>query len=209
LGQVAAVDLPAKWSPEDLHRALNSMLPDDIWVEAVQEARADFHPRYDAIGRTYQYRVGSHPGSASPFERRWCWPLGEELDQGLLADAAAYLMGEHSFRAFSKSGQPERGEACTVASARWSEWRLGHRFTITADRYLHHMVRYLVGTMVDVARGRRPLSDVPRLLLKDPDVTTSPPSPPQGLFLSHVEYPENVLTGPVSRATSNRRTAPV
>jgi tRNA pseudouridine38-40 synthase len=209
LGQVAAVDMPAKWAPEELHRALNALLPDDVWVESVRLARADFHPRYDAISRTYVYDVGTRADAASPFHRRWCWPLCEALDEALLAPAAESLLGRRSFAAFSKAGQPERGEHCSVLRAEWSPTRLGHRFTITADRYLHHMVRYLVGTMVDVARGRRPLSDVAGLLRNDPGLVTSPPAPPQGLFLSHVEYPEHVLLGHASSAPTPRRAAAV
>jgi len=195
LGQAASVDMPSRWTAEELHRALSATLPDDVWVEAVRRVPAGFHPRYDAVARTYVYDVGTHPRAASPFHRRWCWPLGESLDPDRLEEAARCLRGRHAFAAFSKAGQPERGEVCTVASAEWSEWQLGSRFTITADRYLHHMVRYLVGTMVDVARGRRPLADVPGLLRREPDLVTSPPAPPQGLFLSRVEYPEHVLLG--------------
>ena len=209
LGQVASVDMPAKWSAEELHRALNATLPGDMWVEAVRPAQPDFHPRYDAVSRTYRYDVGTQPSSASPFHSRWCWPLGEDVDSGLLLEGAALLPGRHSFAAFSKAGQPERGEGCTVASAAWSEWLLGYRLTITADRYLHHMVRFLVGTMVDVARGRRPLTDITGLLRKEPGLVTSPPAPPQGLFLSHVEYPEGVLLGHGSSAPPSRRAAAV
>ncbi|HUF77042.1 MAG TPA: tRNA pseudouridine(38-40) synthase TruA [Longimicrobiales bacterium] len=204
LGQVASVDMPATWTAEALSRALNAILPDDVWVEEVRPVGGGFHPRYDAVGRTYLYDVGTHRSAASPFHRRWCWPLCADLDTRLLEEGPRSLLGRHSFVAFAKSGQPERGEECTVASAAWTEWRLGWRFTITADRYLHHMVRYLVGTMVDVARGRRPLSDITGLLRNDPALTTSPPAPPQGLFLSRVEYPDSVLLGrdqPRSAAT--------
>jgi tRNA pseudouridine38-40 synthase len=204
LGQVAAVDLPAKWTPEELHRALNATLPSDVWVESARVVSADFHPRYDAVARTYVYDVGTHASAASPFHRRWCWPLAEELEGDLLEAGARVLPGRHSFAAFSKAGQPERGEECTVAAAAWSEWQLGWRFTVTADRYLHHMVRYLVGTMVDVARGRRPVSEVAGLLRKEPELVTSPPAPPQGLFLSRVEYPEHVLIGHRPDAPSSR-----
>ena len=72
----------------------------------------------------------------------------------------AVLAGEHSFEAFAKAGQPERGTRCRVSTAEWHGWELGSRFTVTADRYLHHMVRYLVGTMVDIGLGRRPAGDL-------------------------------------------------
>jgi len=190
IGQVASVDMPPSWTPAALHRSLNATLPPDMWIESVRAVRPDFHPRFDALARTYEYRIGTSPDAASPFHSRWCWPLTDELDEALLDEAAAHLAGTHSFLAFAKTGQPERGEMCTVRDASWSEWERGKRFTITADRYLHHMVRYLVGTIVDIARGRRPLPELPQLLENHPELTTSPPAPPQGLFLSHVEYPD-------------------
>ena len=191
-GQVASVDMPERWAPPLLLKALNALLPDDVWVEAVHRAVPDFHPRYDAVARTYEYRVGASPSARSPFQRRWCWVLGEALDVEILARGAAFLPGTHSFRAFAKAGQPERGEICSVRQAVWDGWELGHRFTVTADRYLHHMVRYLVGTLVDAARGRRSLDDIPALLANTPGLETSPPAPPEGLFLARVEYPEHV-----------------
>lgn len=192
LGQVASVDMPRRWTAERLHRALNAVLPRDIWIEEVHRVRADFHPRYDALRRSYEYRVGTAARARSPFHRGWCWPVGEALDRHLLDRATEVLEGDHSFRAFAKTGQPERGERCTVYAAAWDDWELGLRFRITANRYLHHMVRYLVGTLVDVARGRRPLDDVAALLAGRDGLETSPPAPPEGLFLARVEYPEHV-----------------
>jgi tRNA pseudouridine38-40 synthase len=195
-GQVASVDMPAKWLAADLKRALNSTLPPDIWVQDVVPARHDFHPRYDAVARTYMYRVGTHPDARSPFHRRWCWSLCEPLDLRTLDRLGSVLVGKHSFEAFAKAGQPERGTRCAISAADWHGWELGARFTITADRYLHHMVRYLVGTMVDIGLGRRPAGDLAALLAGKAGLETSPPAPPEGLFLSRVEYPDTVrLTG--------------
>ncbi len=193
LGQVASVDMPSKWTPAQLLRSLNATLPRDIWVDSVQLASPDFHPRYDAIARSYRYRVGTERVAASPFHRGSCWALGEPLDVGLLNRAAARLVGAHSFEAFAKAGQPERGYDCTIARAEWSSWELGVTFDVTADRYLHHMVRYIVGTSVDVARGRRPIDDIDLLLAGDAQLTTSPPAPAEGLFLARVEYPSHVV----------------
>jgi len=208
-GQVASVDLPASWTPEKLERALNATLPDDVWIESVDRVASDFHPRYDATERTYEYRVGVSRRSASPFHRRWCWPLCEALDRSLLIAPASHLPGRHSFEAFSKAGQPERGVECTIREASWGEWELGPLFTVTADRYLHHMVRYLVGTMVDIARDRRPPADMSELLGGTPELTTSPPAPAAGLFLRNVEYPDNVLLGRRPSASKFRSVATV
>mgnify|MGYP003575693898 CR=1 FL=1 len=187
-GQVVSALMPAKWSAAELHRALNAVLPDDIWVVNVEDADAAFHARYDAQSRSYLYRIGTTPEAFSPFHRKHCWPLGIELPLALLNDAAQRFLGEHPFRAFAKSGQPERGVVCTVTVAEWRSYTGGVEFHVTADRFLHHMVRYMVGTMVDVARGRRPASDIDALLTGAPMLETSPPAPPEGLFLSHVSY---------------------
>jgi tRNA pseudouridine38-40 synthase len=188
-GQVVGAVMPGRWEPEPLRRALNALLPADVWVKRVQEVPLEFHARFDAVARGYVYRLGTAPSARSPFRRRWCWGLGEPLDLARLAAAAAWLPGTHSFRAFAKAGQPERGEHCTVHLARWTEWpEIGFSFHIVANRFLHHMVRYLVGTMVDVGRGRRSPSDVPALLIGEPGLETSPPAPPQGLFLTDVYY---------------------
>jgi tRNA pseudouridine38-40 synthase len=196
-GQVAAVSVPARWEPAELRRAANALLPRDVWIEDARRVPDGFHPRYDATSRTYVYRVGLAEEAWSPFRRPWCWPLRGGLDGSALDAAAAEIPGERSFAAFAKAGQPERGERCHVHHAAWSRWEdVGLTFTITANRYLHHMVRYLVGTMLDVARDRRPLGDLARLL-EGPGsgLETSPPAPPHGLFLSRVDYPPDVWPG--------------
>lgn len=197
-GQVAAVDLPSRWTAARLRQALNGLLADDVWVEEARAVARDFHPRFDATARTYRYRVGTAAVTESPFHRRWCWPLGREPAHEAMASCAALLAGDHSFRAFAKAGQPERGDRCVVREARWDRWEsLGWVFTITANRYLHHMVRYLVGTLVEIGVGGRPADDFRGLLTgSDPTLTTSPPAPPQGLFLARVEYPEAALMVP-------------
>ena len=190
-GQVAVASLPSTWQPEKLEKALSAVLPNDIWIKSVEPASADFHPRYDAVNRTYLYHLGLSAEARSPFHRHWCWPFGKPLDAGLLECAAGTIVGEHSFKAFRKSGQPERGDRCTVHESCWEPWRdLGLTLRITADRFLHHMVRYLVGTMVDIAGDKRPLEDLRRLLEEpESELRTSPPAPPTGLFLHHVAYP--------------------
>jgi tRNA pseudouridine38-40 synthase len=190
-GQVAALDAPARWTPEALRRAMNALLPDDVWVAAADRVAPDFHPRYDATARSYEYRVGTRENAASPFHARWCWPLAREVDVDAMQRAADVLVGDHSFLAFAKAGQEERGDRCIVGEARWQEWApLGLVFHVTANRFLHHMVRYLVGTLVDIGLGVRPENDIRLLLQNTPSLKTSPPAPPEGLFLTRVTYPD-------------------
>lgn len=192
-GQVASVDLSPRWTADRLYAALNGLLPRDVWIAAVRRVAADFHPRYDAVERTYRYEVGLGAESRSPFRRSWCWPLREAPDVARLHSASEVVVGEHSFQAFAKAGQPERGDRCTVFRAAWSEHDTGLRWTVTANRYLHHMVRYLVGTMVDIGLGRRDADDMQRLLENVGNLTTSKPAPPEGLFLHRVRYPGDEL----------------
>lgn len=194
-GQVVSADVPAKWQPAELQRALNAVLPDDVWVASAGTAPADFHARFSATDRAYEYRLGTREAAGSPFHRRVCWPVGESLDSLLLDRCANLVLGEHSFRAFAKTGQHQRGDRCHVLDSKWWEWPpVGVAYRVRANRFLHHMVRYLIGTMVDIARGRRPLDDLRRLLDGDRAVTTSPPAPPQGLVLVDVGYgPRRIL----------------
>ncbi len=192
LGQVASIDVPSeRWSAVELRRAMNALLPREIWIAELRRVPSDFHPRFDARRRGYLYRVGTVPEAHSPFHRPWCWPLADEpVEVDLLRQCAELIPGERSFRRFAKAGQPHRGERCQVFSAVWEPWgATGLHFRITANRYLHHMVRYLVGTMVEVAAGRRTVAEMNELLT-DPDTSlrTSPPAPPEGLFLEVVEY---------------------
>ena len=200
-GQVAIVDLPPRWSARELHRALNAVLSKEIWVTDVRRVRPSFHPRHHAVARTYTYRLGTALESRSPFHHGLCWALCEPVDRSVLDQAARELPGNHSFRAFAKAGQPHRGERCIVQAATWEPWDpLGVAFTITSNRYLHHMVRYLVGTMVDMALGRRPVGDLARLLNgTDPKLVTSSPAPSEGLYLIRVQYPEDVLDRTLNR----------
>lgn len=195
-GQVASVDMPDSWSAPPLARSLNALLPNSVWVADAEAVSASFHPRYDATSRSYSYRVGIASGTKSPFLSRWCWPLCEVLDLDAATQAANALPGSHQFRAFTKSGQPERGYDCRIFTATWAHWHdLGVVFEVSASRFLHRMVRYLVGTMIDVARGRREPEEIGTMLREDSSLTTSPPAPASGLFLTGVGYAEGKHDG--------------
>ncbi len=191
LGQAAAAAVPEQWRPDDLVRALNALLPPDVWVESARRMRQSFNPRRHALERTYCYRIGVDPQAASPFRRRYEWLLRGPLDGAALARAAALLPGEHGFRALSAAGQPRAHHRCHVFEAEWQvrEGGAGLEFWITADRFLHRMVRFLVGTMVDIGRHRRPVNDLAALMDDGGTARASQPAPPHGLFLVHVEFP--------------------
>lgn len=193
-GQAAGVRVPSKWTAEALRRALNATLPDSIWVAAAHEMTEAFHARYSAISRRYSYRLGLDEEARSPFRRRYEWAVDGALDMGVLQASAAALLGEHAFRAFAVKGTAPAADdhRCTVHSAEWRAAPGGMSFEIEANRFLHHMVRYLVGTMVQAAAGRRPADSIARLLLASDNREVSPPAPAHALFLEQVKYPAHL-----------------
>jgi tRNA pseudouridine38-40 synthase len=198
LGQGVGFLASERWAADvaGLRRALNALLPRDIWVERLQLMRPGFHARTSAVARRYRYVIGTDDAAHSPFRRPYEWALGRPLDATLLAHAAALLPGEHDFRglAVTGAGSAKPHYRSRVALAQWAPRTdgAGVTFTIEADRFLHRMVRFLVSAMVDIALCRRPLEDLPRLLSAADNQTASPPAPPQGLYLVAVRYPADL-----------------
>ena len=182
LGQVVSFNLPRAWEPSELLRALRALTPRDMWVVRVGPAPEGFNARRHATARRYRYVVGCDPAASR----------GSPLEGGKLDAAAAVFLGEHDFQAYSATGQSKPHYRCRIAVSEWQA-RPNHQgfiFTIEADRFLHRMVRFLVGMMVDVARDRRPLEDVARILESRNNRDASPPAPPEGLYLVGARYPQ-------------------
>jgi len=193
-GQAVGVRVPERWSAANLRRALNALLPRDIWIAAAHEMRPDFHARRSALARRYSYYVGTDDESRSPFRRHTEWPFARALDRALLDAATTSVVGDHCFIAFAVRGTaPEHDTLrCTVRSAAWRDRDGGLVFEIEANRFLHHMVRFLVGTLVEIASERRERDTVDRLLASSSNDDVSPPAPAHGLFLDRVTYPPDL-----------------
>jgi tRNA pseudouridine38-40 synthase len=196
-GQAAGVRVPDKWSALALRRSMNAILPDDVWIAAAFEMREDFHPRYSAVSRSYSYYVGTDDFASSPFRRTTELVWKKPLELKRLAAAASAIEGEHCFRAFAVKGTaPETDDhRCTVSHAAWRERAGGLVFEIHADRFLHHMVRFLVGTMLEIGEGRREPGAIAELLTQEDNSKVAQPAPPHGLFLERVEYPKDLYMG--------------
>jgi tRNA pseudouridine38-40 synthase len=195
VGLGVSFSAPDTWTAPTMHRALNALVPRDCWVARVDEMRPGFHARKSATARRYRYDIGTDAGSASPFRRPFEWALGRPLELAALRGAATLLDGEHDFRAFAAKGEPKPHYHCRLMVAEWSERADGRGFVfhVEADRFLHHMVRMLVGTMADIGLGRRPLGDIEMLLERGDNQRTSPPAPPEGLYFVAASYPAELF----------------
>ncbi len=183
--------LPERWSAPELRRAVNALLPHDCWTVSVHPMADGFQARRSALFRRYRYVIGTDEHSASPFRRPFEWALRRPLNLDLLNACASHLAGEHDFEAFSVRGQPRLHHRCTIEMADWRPRpaNRGVEFRVQANRFLHHMVRMLVGTMVEIGLERRPAADFPRLLGCSDNQETSAPAPAHGLYFAQVGYP--------------------
>jgi tRNA pseudouridine38-40 synthase len=180
LANVASVDVEGGPPPARAAEALNTRLPDEISIVTAEEAAPDFHARFSARSRTYRYRIFNRR-TPSPFETRRSWWVPRHLDEQCLRDAAALLPGEHDFRAFTPTDTQHDVFVRVVERAAWIRRDDHLDFEITADSYLRHMVRTLVGTMLDGVELEPLLDGAER-----PAAGTTAPS--WGLYLIHVEY---------------------
>ena len=181
-GQVVGVDVDGGPPVERVAGALNAELPDDVAVVVAQEAAPGFHARHDARARSYRYRIWRRR-TPSPFELGRSWWLPRPLEEERLPDAADLILGRHDFRAFTPTETQHRVFTRTVRSAVWHRRGDALELEITADGFLRHMVRTLVGTMVESTTD-----ELARLLDGGSRVDAGTTAPPWGLYLEAVEY---------------------
>ena len=183
LGQVASVDVEDGPPAERAAEALNAILPSDVAVLASEEAEPDFHARRSARSRSYRYRI-LRRRIQSPLEARRSWWYPSPIDEAALADSAELLLGEHDFRAFTPTGTQHTVFRRRVLEARWLDRGDVLEFEITADSFLRHMVRTLVGTMLELPPDR--IAELLSGAGSRADAGTTAPA--WGLYLERVQY---------------------
>jgi tRNA pseudouridine38-40 synthase len=184
-GQVASVRTVSALTTEKLCAALNGVLPHDICVHAVEEVPRSFHARFDAVQREYSYTLRFIP---TAIERRTSWHVKYRLSGEQLHAAAAQAMGTHDFTSFCKHEAEVDDRVCTVVRSVWEEIPGGMVYHVAADRFVHGMVRSLVGTMVDIARGNFPPDAFAVILEKRDRRAGGTAAPAHGLVLERVVY---------------------
>lgn len=194
-GQVASADLHWSHADSDLLRALNASLPADMSVQAVREADAKFHPRFDAVSRMYRYRLFCQP-LRDPIRERFAWRVWTPVTGDRLAHAAQQFLGTHDFSAFGSPTTPKGTTVRTVMKAEWTqtgadEWQ----FEVQADAFLYRMVRRMVFVQAAVAQGKVPVEAVASSLAEQASVKSrsglpSGLAPAHGLTLVEVQYRE-------------------
>jgi tRNA pseudouridine38-40 synthase len=187
-GQVANFGTNSAIPLKAFHEGLNSLLPRDIAVLTAAEAPPAFHARKSATAKTYEYRILNRT-SRSPLNHHYAWWISQPLNLAAMAEAALALPGEHDFSAFRASGSDNKNPVRRVLAADWSEAPGGWlTFTISATGFLRGMVRSLVGTMVEIGRGKAPAARLAELLASGARQEAGPTAPPQGLYLVSVAY---------------------
>lgn len=188
-GQVAHFVTERPVDTYRLLRSLNGLLPSQIGILSVEAAPDDFHARYGARARRYHYYASIAPRALDRLTRCLILP---GPDFGRMNEAAPALLGTQDFDAFCRARSETTNRVCTVTHAAWvPEERPGDwRFEIVADRFLHGMVRAIVGTLVEIGHGKRPVDDLARVLASADRREAGPAAPPHGLVLEHVSYDE-------------------
>ena len=199
LGQVASASVTFTHPTTTIVRALNAHLPEDIRVLDVADAASDFHARFSARSKTYRYQIRAGT-IGNPFTRAFVWQLPEALNVAAMTEAAAALVGRHDFAVFQSAGTEVASTVRTIVRSVFSITERPERserterserllvYEVTADGFLRHMVRAIVGTLVEIGRGWRPAESMAQLIGHGTRAQAGATAPPHGLFLVSVDY---------------------
>lgn len=184
-GQVVNFPLKKPLPLHNIYMGINAYLPRDIVVKKAEEVPETFHARFDATLRVYQYYLMFE---RTAIYRNYCWQFFQKIDASLLQPMADMLVGEHDFGAFSRLEVQSNHKVCRVEESRWRQEGDFLIYRIAANRFLHGMVRTIVGTMIDVARGRFTMEQFEEIFRAGDRTRAGGAAPSRGLFLEEVRY---------------------
>ena len=188
----AHFDSDKEFDCEKIAYRLNSYIDDAILIKSIFSVSETTHARFHAIARTYEYWICQEK---NPFLKEGAWLMYSNLDFDLMNAAAAYLLEIEDFTSFAKIHSDVKTHICDVRKARWERRDDKWVFTIEADRFLRNMVRAIVGTLVDVGKGKISVQEFKDVITKKDRGSAGGSAPAQGLYLVKVEYPQELLNG--------------
>ncbi len=183
-------ELEKEVDSQSLIQKMNSFLPRDIVVKDIRKVKPDANARFDALERTYHYRITR---KKNPFLEGLAWHFFKPVDLPTMNKAASLLLGEHDFECFSKVNTDVNHFLCSIRKAEWREEGQMLEFTISANRFLRGMVRSIVGTLLDVGTGKTSLKEFQAIINSRDRKKAGANVPPQGLYLTRVKYPARIF----------------
>ena len=183
-GQVASLFLSGKIELDKIFKSINGIIPNDIHIKKYKEVDSKFNARHSAKYRTYKYYIRDQ---FSPFHHGTAWYINNIIDYSLLEECAYLLKGNHDFSSLSKNNPDIINKKCFIYESFWQKCNNELIYTIKANRFLHHMVRFIVGTSIEVARSKLMINDFLKMI-NNSSSKFPMCAPPKGLFLSEVLY---------------------
>ena len=183
--QIASIKLPSDLDLNKFFNSVNGIINNDIYIKSFQEVSDDFHARFSATIRSYKYYINTQH---SPFKKNTSWLINHRVDIDLLNECASYLIGEHNFSLLSKNNTEIQNKVCIIYESFWEQSKNGLIYHIKANRFLHHMVRFIVGTTIEVSKSKFSFNNFMDLVNNKATSKHAICAPSQGLFLSEVNY---------------------
>lgn len=186
-GQVANFHVPEHFTKEEVLAYLNHYLPMDIAVVDIEEVDERFHARFNAVSKTYVYRIHTSQ-IPNVFERKYMYTYTEPLDINAMREAANYMIGTHDFMAFCGNKKMKKSTVRTVTDITITEKQNEIQISYTGDGFLQNMIRIMTGTLIEVGNGTKPPSDISQILARRERQNAGYTVPAEGLILKYVEY---------------------
>jgi len=191
-GQTASFKTDNSIPPDKFRFALNRVLPSDIYVKSLVPVPDDFHARYSAIGKTYEYRLYTDKDRNPFLSKQMSFVLGE-LDEDKIRQAMQYFMGKHDFKTYMASGSKVKNTVREITSFDLMKSDNQWCFLISGDGFLYHMVRIIIGTLINVGKGNICPDSIPDIIKSGDRSRAKDTASPEGLYLLSVQYPDNFL----------------
>ena len=188
INQKAHFDMDSSINIDKLHKSVNSMLPNDIFVKSIEEVSDNFHARYDATGKEYIYQINM--GEYNPLERKYVYQHNKKLDVAEMQRAMKYLEGTHSFKSFTKSDE-EKDFVRTLSQTNIvRDLKDVNKITLVfiGSGFLRYMVRNMVGTLIEIGEGKRRSEEIIDILKSEDRTKAGKTAYPEGLYLKNVFY---------------------